>query len=109
MRFYWLLLGGLATWRLTHLLNAEDGPWDLVLRLRHVLGNGFWGKLLDCFHCLSLWLAVPLALLIGETALERTMLWLAFSALAMLLELMTSNRRGSPPPVHYVEDKEPEE
>jgi len=28
------VVGGLATWRLTHMLVAEDGPWDLFLRLR---------------------------------------------------------------------------
>jgi hypothetical protein len=88
------------------LFNAEDGPWDLVLRLRRAIGNGFWGKLLDCFHCLSLWLAVPLALLIGKTWLERIVLWLALSAFAMLLELVTANSPAAPPPVHYVEDKE---
>ena len=72
-------------------------------------GNGFWGKLLDCFHCLSLWFAAPLAFLIGETALERIALWLALSAFAMLLELTTAGKPVVPPPVHYVEDKEPEE
>ncbi len=109
MRFYWLVLGGLATWRLTHLLYAEDGPWDLVVRLRRAVGSGFWGKLLDCFHCLSLWFAAPLAFLIGETWLECIVLWLALSAFAMLLELMTADRPIAPPPVHYIEDKEPEE
>ena len=34
MQFYWLVLGGLATWRFTHLLYGEDAPWDLVLRVR---------------------------------------------------------------------------
>ena len=38
MRFYWLVLGALAVWRITHLLAAEDGPWDLVLRLRKAAG-----------------------------------------------------------------------
>ena len=66
MQFYWLTLGVLAVWRLTHLLNAEDGPWDTVVRLRLWLAAGFWGRLLDCFYCLSLWIALPLALAIGE-------------------------------------------
>jgi hypothetical protein len=109
MHFYWLVLAGLATWRLTQLLCAEDGPWDLVVRLRRAVGNGFWGKLLDCFQCLSLWFAAPLAFLIGATWLERVLLWLALSAVANLLELMTTGRPSSPPPARYVEDKEPEE
>jgi hypothetical protein len=110
MQFYWLILGGLATWRLTHLFNAEDGPWDLVFHLRRAVGNGFWGKLLDCFHCLSLWFAAPIALLIGQSALERIVLWLALSAFAMLLESTTTEKHTSqPPPVHYVEDEDPQE
>ncbi len=43
MRFYVVVLGMLAVWRITHLLNAEDGPWKLLVRFRRALGNGFWG------------------------------------------------------------------
>ena len=67
MRFYWLTLGVLATWRITHLLVAEDGPWEMVVRLRRRAGTGFWGKLLDCFYCLSMWVAAPLAVVLGQT------------------------------------------
>jgi hypothetical protein len=109
MQFYWLVLAGLATWRLTHLLCAEDGPWNLLVRLRRAAGNGFWGKLLDCFQCLSLWFAAPLAYFIGATWLERVLLWLAASAFACLLELMTTGRPPAPPLASYVEDKEVED
>jgi hypothetical protein len=86
MQFYWLVLGVLAVWRITHLLNAEDGPWNLVVRLRRRAGNGFWASLLDCFYCLSLWIAAPLAYFIGSRWFERLLLWLALSAGAILLE-----------------------
>ena len=75
MKFYWLLLAILCVWRLTHLLNAEDGPWDLVVRLRRAAGTGFWAGLLDCFYCLSLWMAAPIAYLIGSDWKERLLLW----------------------------------
>ena len=65
MKFYWLVLGVLCVWRVTHLLHAEDGPWDLLVRLRRGVGNGFWGGLLDCFYCLSLWIALPLGAAAG--------------------------------------------
>ena len=71
MRFYWLVVGILAVWRITHMLSAEDGPWNLVVWMRRKAGSGFLGSLLDCFYCLSLWIAVPFALLIGETYKER--------------------------------------
>lgn len=48
------VLGVFATWQVAHLLAHEDGPWDAVLRLRVALGNGAWGRPLDCFHCVSL-------------------------------------------------------
>ena len=75
MRFYWLALGVLVTWRITHLLQAEDGPWNSVARLRRFAGEGFWGGLLVCFYCLSVWVAVPLALWIGEGWRETVLLW----------------------------------
>ena len=103
MRIYWFLLGVLAVWRITHLLQAEDGPWDLVIRLRKLAGNGFWGNLMDCFYCLSLWVALPIALLIGDSHVERFLLWMALSAAAILLERIT-HREQDPPPAPYIED-----
>ena len=75
MRFYWLLLATLCVWRLTHLLQAEDGPGEFFVRLRRKVGSGFCGALLDCFYCLSLWIAAPIAYLIGEGWVERMLLW----------------------------------
>jgi hypothetical protein len=86
MKFYRLVLGILTVWRITHFLQAEDGPWDIVVRLRRSAGEGFWGKLLDCFYCLSVWVAIPFALLLGESWEERALLWPSFSAGAILLE-----------------------
>ena len=100
MRFYWLAVGILAVWRLTHLLSAEDGPWKLVVWLRRKAGNGFWGDLLDCFYCLSLWVAAPFAFFLGEDARERFCLWLALSAGAIILDRVTSNE---PAPPNYFE------
>jgi hypothetical protein len=108
MSFYWLLLGILSVWRITHLLQAEDGPWNLLVRLRQRAGAGFWGSLLDCFYCLSLWVAVPFAFLIGERWIERFLLWLAFSAGAILIERLTNPEHGAPPAL-YFEDKEKED
>ncbi len=105
MKFYWLMLGILVAWRLTHLLSAEDGPWDLMVRLRQRAGTGFWASLLDCFYCLSLWIAAPLACAIGERWTERLWLWPALSAGAILLERLTQ-RNASPPTAQYFEDKE---
>jgi hypothetical protein len=90
MSAYRFVLAVLTVWRITHLLQAEEGPWDVVVRLRRVAGNGFWGKLLDCFYCLSVWVAALLALLLGHTWWERALLWPSLSAGASLLEQATN-------------------
>jgi len=105
MGFYGLVLGILGVWRITHLLSAEDGPGDILVRLRRGVGDGFWGRLLDCFYCLSLWTAVPFALLLAAEWRERLLSWLAFSAGAILLERATVARTAVPP-APYLEDKE---
>jgi hypothetical protein len=87
-----LTLAALATWRIGHLLAAEDGPGDLFARIRMWLGDGFWGRLMDCFYCLSLWIAAPMALLITRKASEWPLVWLALSGAACLLERATENQ-----------------
>jgi hypothetical protein len=76
----------LATWRLTHLLSKEDGPWNIIVRIRRRLGQRFWGKLMDCFKCLSVWVAVPFAFFVGGSIIEIIVSWLAISGGAILLE-----------------------
>ena len=80
----------LATWRITHLLAEEDGPADLVVRFRKLLGDSFVGKMMDCFYCLSVWIAAPAALFITRRPLEWFMNWLALSGGACLLERLTT-------------------
>src|SRR5271154_7170028 len=84
----WMLffLALLATWRVTHLLASEDGPADLIVKFRALLGQSLAGKLMDCFNCLSLWIAAPAALFISRSPLEWLFSWLALSGGACLLE-----------------------
>ena len=86
---YLFFICALATWRLTHLLAKEDGPFDIVFKLRKQLGQGFFGSLLDCFYCLSIWIAVPFGLWLGDNWKEKILSWLALSGAACLLEKLT--------------------
>jgi hypothetical protein len=97
MEFAQLLVGILAVWRVTHLLQAEDGPWDMSIRLRRAAGEGFWARLLDCFYCLSLWVAVPVALLVATGWAETIVVWLGLSGGAIALD------RTLPPEASYRE------
>jgi hypothetical protein len=96
MQLYWILLGVLGVWRITHFLSAEDGPWQIGAWLRRRAGSGFWGDLLDCFYCLSLWVAAPFALLLAEGPKAQFCCWLAFSAGAILLQRVIPE---PPPPM----------
>ncbi len=80
------LLAALATWRVTHLLAHEDGPADIVFRFRAWLGNTFAGRLMDCFQCLSLWVAAAGALCLTLKPADWVLTWLALSGAACLLE-----------------------
>jgi hypothetical protein len=85
---FWVrfVLAVLATWRVTHLLASEDGPADLIVRLRALLGQSIVGRLMDCFNCLSLWIAALAALFVSRRPLEWVFCWLALSGGACLLE-----------------------
>jgi len=91
-----LALATLATWRVTHLLAAEDGPADAVVRLRVRAGSGQLGQLMDCFYCLSAWVAVPFSFgLLRRRRLSPVAL-LAVSGAACLLEQATADRTPQP-------------
>jgi len=96
-----LILAVLATWRVTHLLALEDGPGDSLARVREQLGASLFGKLMDCFQCMSLWVAAPVALYFTRKPLEWVVAWLGLSGAACLLE-----RIGQEP---VVIDRLPEE
>jgi Protein of unknown function (DUF1360) len=85
---FWLrfIVGALATWRVTHLLVNEDGPADLVARLRAHIGDSAIGRMMDCFGCLSLWIAIPIAFFVSREIFGLILSWLALSGAALLIE-----------------------
>jgi hypothetical protein len=91
------VVGALTTWRVAHLLAAEDGPAEVVLRLRVRVGDGTLGQLMDCFNCLSLWVAAPVSLVVARRRRELPLTWLALSGAACLLEraVPQATRRSS--------------
>jgi hypothetical protein len=82
-------LASVATWRVTHLLAEEDGPGDFVLKLRLRASESWAGELLDCFYCVSIWVAAPIAVAIAPRRRDVPVVWLALSGAACLLERAT--------------------
>ena len=88
------ILCTLAIWRLTHLIASEDGPFDIIVRIRARVGDNVLGSLLDCFLCLSLWVAAPFVGLVSDTWTGRFVSWLALSGGASVLFLVTDRPVG---------------
>jgi hypothetical protein len=91
----------LAVWRITHLLQTEDGPFEILARSRSWLRRASLTGLADCFYCLSLWLAAPVALYLGSFWLDRLILWPALSGAAIFLNRFAES---IPLPASYYEE-----
>ena len=62
-------LAALATWRIAHLLAyGSTGPVGTVLRARSLAGRSPVGALMDCFDCLTVWVAAPIATAVAPQA-----------------------------------------
>ncbi len=47
MSLAWFPIAILGVWRITHLLAVEDGPGEVIVRLRSITHTDAWGNLLD--------------------------------------------------------------
>jgi hypothetical protein len=95
--WFTLAIAILGTWRVAHLIAREDGPFDVILRARAWLGHNVLGRLMDCPHCLNLWIAIPFAFLLETTMPRWAAAWLAIAGGASLLECLTSRDSGATP------------
>jgi Protein of unknown function (DUF1360) len=93
------LLAVLATWRVTHLVTREDGPAEMIFRIRRGMSAGFWGQLMDCFLCFSLWVAAAMAFFIANQLAAWVVSWFAISGGACLLERWSTRAPVAAPPV----------
>src|SRR5262249_8254697 len=83
------VLAALATWRAAHLISREDGPFDMVRRIRAALPGRRVG-MMDCFGCMSLWVAVVIAFFVTLRPADFLIVVLALSGLAMLLDSLSA-------------------
>lgn len=93
INFFDMIVAALAVWRLAHMLRYEAGPWDVFIRIREKLGNGVFGKAMDCVACMSIWLA---AIIFFVPGIRFLVVVLAISAMAVVLEAVHGMlRKGS--------------
>jgi uncharacterized membrane protein YesL len=82
----------IVVWRITHLISAEDGPFDLIFRLRKFVGKSFFGKLMDCFYCLSMWIGCAAAIYVTRDVETIIVLTLYYSGTSILVEKITNKQ-----------------
>lgn len=91
-----VLIAGLAGWRLASMLVGETGPWHIFERVRDRVAaepghpEGFWGELLSCIWCTSVWTSTAAWLLyyLSPQAVSLVAVW----AVAMIVEGIVRGR-----------------
>ena len=63
MKFFYLIAGGLAAFRLSLLISKEDGPAYIFRKIRHLPPrNSSTKEGLSCAWCMSIWTGALMAL-----------------------------------------------
>lgn len=75
----WLVLCGLASWRITGFICYDAGPFQVFTRLRRALARIGLARLIACFHCTAVWVS---ALVVGALFEIRWMTGLLVLAVA---------------------------
>lgn len=88
------VLFGLATWRVSHILLRENGPFRVFRNLREALGVRYYDEdgheiaefkyeITTCIWCLSVWVAGALAVLWSFLPLATFWICAVFAASAL--------------------------
>jgi hypothetical protein len=89
VKFFYLLVGGLATFRLSLLITKEDGPGYIFRKLRKAPPENTSTKDgLSCQWCMSIWMSALVTtyywLLKIIPGIEWPLYWLAMSAIGII-------------------------
>lgn len=91
--WFLFLIAALATYRLSRLLADEEGPWSVFSRLRDLTPDqSSWRRGVECIMCVSVWVAFPVAVWIAPTWQQVPLLWLALSAVTVLIRKWENKR-----------------
>lgn len=90
-----IIVGGLITWRVSHIIVKEVGPLAIFAKLRAYLATkqksiGGLFDMFSCVGCISMYIGAVTALGLAGDVLEFIMYSLVFSAIACLIERLTS-------------------
>ncbi len=85
-----LIIGGLATWRLSHMIVKESGPLMVFARLRAFLArtqkrSGGFFDLISCLYCVSFWIGLVASIFASRNIIHILAYTLSFSAIATII------------------------
>lgn len=85
-----LLLGSLATFRISHLMAKERGPFAIFERIRKGLPRGEAKEWVSCIWCFSLTASALVCVMLYLGGLSLTwdfwiLHWLSFSAVSLMV------------------------
>lgn len=97
MTLEWLIIGILATYRLTYLINSENAPFNLAGRFRTWIGIRYdersqkvitnqFAEMVNCFYCLSIWMGLLVFIVLYVPAIQIVVLPFALSGGASMLK-----------------------
>lgn len=83
-------LSVVAVWRLTHMLQHEEGPLGVFSRLQAWVASlpdveGGLNRGFFCFWCLSMWVSLPFAIFLSHSLGSFIVVWLGLSGGAVLI------------------------
>lgn len=83
-------LAALAVYRISRMITDEEGPFMVFSRIRGIAQPTTWvGRGLECIMCVSVWIALPIALYIGG---DWLLTWPALSAVTVILRKWEQKR-----------------
>ena len=85
-----LILGSLATFRVSHLMTKERGPFGVFERIRKKLPRGETKEWVTCIWCFSLTASVFICVILWSGGLRLSwdywvLYWLSFSSVSLLV------------------------
>lgn len=86
-----VVIGGLATWRVSLMIVKEVGPAAIFIKLRAFLASrqkqiGGMFDLVSCVSCTSIYIGAVTSLAFARTPLDVIMYTLSFSAVSVIIE-----------------------
>jgi hypothetical protein len=83
-------LAALAVYRLSRMISDEEGPFAVFTKLRGLAKPDTWiGRGLECILCVSVWIALPVTVLITVLGYADEWIWpltwLALSAVTVII------------------------